>query len=202
MKKPLIPFRYLPSSWGLKGKTRLRAQAEYELSGLELDIRMAEIDHEDPVQLELALLDAKLKHKQIDVYEHDVQSNTIRLKDEALLPEVLLDLELKHHRISKLEHDRKLADLRSEPWVNMPDIKWDPNDPSRSYFELDYNEHFVEFLRANNYTGVSEEEIVEKWLNTVCRSVAAEMAMEDPSFVSSPTLPTRKRPRKKKTEYS
>ena len=193
----------MPGHWGLKGKTRLRAQAEYELSGLELDMRLVEIDHDDPKSLQLAKLDVQLKHGVISTYEHDVQYNTLRLEGDPLLEEVLLDLELKHHRISKLEHDRKLADLRSEPWVNMPDIKWDPNDPSRSYFELDYNEHFVEFLRANNYTGVSEEEIVEKWLNTVCRSVAAEMAMEDPAFVSSPTPPTRKRPRnRKKSEYT
>lgn len=197
-----LPFGWMPGHWGLKGKTRLRAQAEYELSGMELDMRMAEIDHEDPVQLELARLDIMLKHKQIDVYEYDVQYNTIRLKDDALLPEVLCDLELKHHKINQSEHDRKLADLRSEPWVSMPDIKWDPADPSRSYFELDYNEHFVSMLRTHNYTGASDEQIVEKWLNDVCRSVATEFHSEDPTFVSAAPVTRKRQPRKKKTEYS
>jgi len=204
MSKNKIPFGWMPGHWGLKGKTRLRAQAEYELSGMELDMRLVEIDHEDPVQLEIARLDVKLKHKQIDLYEYDVQSNTVRLKDDDLLPEVLLDLELKHHRISKLEHDRKLADIRSEPWVNMPDIKWDPADPSRSYFELDYNDHFVTFLRNNGYKGLSDDQIVESWLTEVCRAVAMDMAQTDPAFVSDAVSPVTKRrqPRKKKTEYS
>ena len=202
MRKPKVPFGWMPGHWGLRGKTRLRAQAEYELSGYELDMRLAEIDHDDAQARELAQLDVKLKHKQIDAYDHDVQYNNLKLKDDALLPEVLLNLELVHNRISKSEHDRKLADLRSEPWVAMPDIKWDPADPSRSYFELDYNEHFVDFLRANNYTGATEEEIVDKWLNTVCRSVAAEMAMDDPTFVSQ-AAPAKRRPRnRKKSEYT
>jgi len=204
MSKSKIPFGLMPGHWGLKGKTRLRAQAEYELSGMELDMRLAEIDHDDLVQRELAQLDIKLKHKQIDLYDYDVQYNTIRLKDDALLPEVLLDIELKHHRISKSEHDRKLADIRSEPWVNMPDIKWDPSDPSRSYFELDYNEHFVQFLRNNGYKGVSDDQIVESWLTEVCRAVAMDLAQEDPAFVSDAVVPVQRKrqPRKKKTEYS
>lgn len=193
----------MPGHWGLKGKTRLRAQAEYELSGMELDMRLAEIDHDDdPTKLELARLDIKLKHKQIDLYEYDVQYNTIKLKDDPLIAEVLLDLELKHHRCNQSEHDRKLADLRSEPWVSMPDIKWDPNDPSRSYFELDYNDHFVNFLIANKYMGATSDEIVEKWLTEVCRSVASEMAVDDPAFVSSAVTTKKVRKPRKKTEYS
>lgn len=204
MKKSKIPFGWWPGHWGLKGKTRERAQAEYELSGFDLDMRLAEIDHEDPVKLELARLDVKLKHNQITSYEYDVQYNTIRLKDDTLLPEILLDIELRHHRISKLEHDRKLADLRSEPWVNMPDIKWDPADPSRSYFELDYNEHFVSFLRNNGYKGVSDDQVVESWLTEVCRAVAMDMAQTDPAFVSDAVVPVQRKrlPRKKKTEHS
>jgi hypothetical protein len=45
-----LPFGWMPGHWGLKGKTRLRAQAEYELSGMELDLRLAEIDHADDVE--------------------------------------------------------------------------------------------------------------------------------------------------------
>jgi hypothetical protein len=84
----------------------------------------------------------------------------------------------------------------------MPDIRWDPNDPSRSYFELDYNEHFVLFLRDNRYTGTTSEEVVEKWLNDVCRSVAQEGFIDDTKIVTTPPVPTKKRNKKSKTEYS
>jgi hypothetical protein len=201
--KTLIPFGWLPGHWGLRGKTREKAKAEYELSGIELDLRLAEIDHDDLKQKSLAQLDAKLKHGVLTQYDYDVQYNTTRLEGDPQLAEILLDIDLKHNKISKLEHDRKLADLRNEPWVSMPDIKWDPNDPSKSYFELDYNDHFVAMLRAANYQGATDEAVVERWLNDVCRSVAAEMAMDDPAFVQNSTPVTKRRqPKKRKTEYS
>jgi hypothetical protein len=193
----------MPGHWGLKGKTRDIARAEYELEGMDLDLRLAEINNEDEKAQNLAKLDVRLKYNQLDQYTYDVEHNTIKLEGDPLLEEVLLDLELKHHRISKQEHDRKVADLRGEPWVAMPDVKWDPADPSRSYFELDYNDHFVTYLRSNGYQGVSDDAIVEKWLNDVCRAVAGEMIDDDPSFVSTAPV-TRKKPRGKKgkAEYS
>lgn len=199
-----LPFGWMPGHWGLKGKTRLRAQAEYELEGLELDMRLAEIDHDDDKSQQLAKLDAQLKHGVISLYDHDVQYNKLHLQGDDQLDEVLLDLELKHHRISQQEHDRKLADMRSEPWVSMQDIKWDPADPSRSYFEMDYNEQFVQHLRSNGYKGVSDDQIVDSWLTEVCRAVAMDMAQTDPAFVSDAVVPVQRKrqPRKKKTEYS
>lgn len=204
MNKPIVPFGWLPGHWGLSGKTRDRAQAEYELAGLELDLRLMEIDQDDPKAQQLAQLDVKLKHGVLSVYDHEVAHNKLRLEGDSSLAEVLLDVELKHHRISKQEHDRKLADLREEPWVNMPDMKWDPADPTKSYFQLDYNDHFVVFLRSHNYTGASDEQIVERWLNDVCRSVASEITVEDPAFVSTATPVTRKarKGRKGTAEYS
>lgn len=204
-KKSLIPFGWLPGHWGLAGKTRERAQAEYELSGLELDLRVAEIDHADDVEkMQLAKLAVQLRHRIIDEYEHDVQHAGIVSRDEASLEETMLEIKLKFNRISQQEHDKALADLRSEPWVAMPDIRWDPNDPGRSYFELDYNDHFVQFLKNNNYAGATDDQIVEAWLTDVCRSVAQEISQEDPSFVtdSMRSVSKRRQPRRKKTEYS
>lgn len=196
-----IPFRYLPSSWGLKGKTRQRAEAEYMLKGYELEIKLAEIDLEDAQALELKKLDISLKHGKIDAYAHAHAVAAIKFQDTELEIEKLA-VDLAHHRISQNAHDKALADIKKEPWVAMPDINWDPTDPSRSYFELDYNDHFVNFLIANKYMGATSDEVVEKWLTEVCRSVAAEMAMDDPAFVSSAVTTKKVRKPKKKTEYS
>ena len=84
----------------------------------------------------------------------------------------------------------------------MPDINWDPSDPSKSYFELAYTEHFVTFLRNNNYKGTADEEVVERWLNDVCRSVAAELSEEDSSFVSPAPVNRKRQQKKKRSEYS
>ena len=43
-KKTKLPFSMMPASWGLKGKTRAIAEAEYYYDGEEL-----EIDHNTPL---------------------------------------------------------------------------------------------------------------------------------------------------------
>lgn len=201
MTKPLIPFGWLPGHWGLRGRTREIAQAEYELEGLALVIRLAEINYEPGADRDRAILEARRQHGAVTDYEYDVEQ--AKLAPEGTEREIsLLSVELKHNKISQQAHDRQVADLRGEPWVAMPDIKWDPSDPSKSYFELDYNEAFVTFLRNNNYKGTTDEEVVERWLNDVCRSVAAELAEDDPSFVSPAPVSRRRQPKKKRSEYS
>lgn len=204
MKKPKIPFAWWPGHWGLTGKTRERAQAEYELSGFDLDMRLAEIDHEDLTQRQIKQLQIQQKHGRISDYEHDLQLVKITNLDETEQQQALLEVEFKHNKITSQIYERKMADLKQEPWVSMPDIKWDPQDPARSYFELDYNEHFITFLRSHNYNGLSDDQVVERWLTDVCRSVAQEFHADDPTFVSEAPAPVLKRrqPKKKKTEYS
>jgi hypothetical protein len=63
MKK--LPFWMLPASWGLKGKTREIAEAEYYFNGKELEERLAEINSETPEEKEIAKLAVKLKHEEI-----------------------------------------------------------------------------------------------------------------------------------------
>ena len=42
-----IPFNWMPGSFGLKGRTRDIAQAEYELTGYELERRLLDIKKDD-----------------------------------------------------------------------------------------------------------------------------------------------------------
>ena len=234
-----LPFNLLPGSWGLKGKTRQRAEAEYYLSGKELEIKLAEIEEDDPVQRELKILKIKNKHgelsnleldlKVIDLteldeptkksktllaqrehniiseYELDIELAKILFeKDSKELSTELLKIEKRHHKIETQEYEKKLADINEEPWVAMPNIRWDPADPTQSYFELDYNDHFVTYLKSNGYQGLTDQIIVEKWLNDVCRSVAQDFIDDDPAFVSiaSPSTKKVKRRKTKKIEYS
>lgn len=46
-KRKLIPFNWLPGSWGLSGKTKEIAQAEYELEGTELLRKKIDININD-----------------------------------------------------------------------------------------------------------------------------------------------------------
>jgi hypothetical protein len=51
-KNHLIPFRFLPASWGLEGRSYDEAEAHYNLSGEELDLRLLEISHPDSNSLD------------------------------------------------------------------------------------------------------------------------------------------------------
>lgn len=181
-----IPFNLLPASWGLKGKSRQIAEAEYYLSGYELDIKLAEIEHgtnNSNFNKQKILIDHQ--YSRIDQYTTDVLLSELEhAGNENAAGLTKLDIDLKYDRISQQDFDRKRADLLGEPYMAMPKISWDPVDPSKTYFELDYNQAFVEYLRENGYVGI-DEDVINKWLNDVCTSILSEMAPVDPEFVSN-----------------
>ena len=180
-----IPFSWLPASWGLRGKSRELAEAEYYLSGYELDIAKARIGHglESP-EFTKSVLNIDLAYGKISAYDHDIRLAEINNADEVALSLAKLDVDLKHNRVSAQEHERKTADIKNEPYMAMPKISWDPVDPSKTFFELDYNDAFVQSLRANSYQG-TDEDVINRWLNDVCNSILSEMAPTDPEFVSN-----------------
>jgi len=179
-----IPFEWLPSSWGLKGKSRRMAAAEYYLTGYELDVELARIEHgDDTADFTRAVIDIDLRYGRISEYERDTKMAE-RFGDQATPGLAQLEVELKHKRIGQQEYERKRADLLNEPYMAMPKISWDPGDPSKTFFELDYNDAFVQSLRTNGYVG-SDEDCINRWLNDVCNSVLNEMAPSDPEFVSA-----------------
>lgn len=203
MKRPKIPFKLWPGSWGLRGRTREIAEAEYTLSGLDLELRLIELNEDDPTQREVKTIRAKQKHKQLSDHEADQKVVELTVAEGKIREVALLDLELRYKKIDKVEYDKKLADINEEPWVAMPSISWDPSDPTKSFFELDYNQHFVTYLRNHGYSSETETEVVEAWLTDVCRAVATDFSDTSDTFVAT-AMPTTRRIRKtaKKTEYS
>jgi hypothetical protein len=47
----------------------------------------------------------------------------------------------------------------------------DPENVVQGYFELDWNDEFVQYLMAQGIAGDSDEDVVNKWFNAVCRTV-------------------------------
>jgi len=127
----------LPASWGLKGKTRAVAEAEYMFEGKELEEKLAEINADTPEDKEIAVLAIKLKHEEI----------------------------------SQAAHDKAVATIRKEPWVNVVKMGVNPTNVAAGFFELDWNDEFIAMLHENAYVGQSDEEVVNKWFNDVCRTV-------------------------------
>lgn len=71
--------------------------------------------------------------------------------------------------------EKKLADIHHEPWVKVVTVTLaDPNDPSKGYFELDWNNLFIESLYEAGYSGRSDAEVVDQWFNDLCRGMLNE----------------------------
>jgi len=189
MKKPFIPFGWWPGHWGLKGKTREIAKAEYELSGFDLVEKLLEITYrDDPDALALAMLQAQKKHALISDHDYELASADIKYKDDEQARNLArLDADRTHGKLTQEVYDRRRADILGEPWVSMPKIHWDPTGSGRTYFELDYNESFIKLLQENGYEG-DEDDIVNKWLNDVCISISEEITGLDAELVT----PTRR----------
>lgn len=93
-----------------------------------------------------------------------------RLKDEA---EAALEAAKEAERIAKLS-PKDLATERKEPWVGVLETHVNKENVRNGFFELDWNEYFVVQLRGAGYTGDTDEEVVDKWFQELCRNVGAE----------------------------
>jgi len=68
--------------------------------------------------------------------------------------------------------EKTLANIDNDPWVKVVDVQFvDPKNPSMGFFELDWNDAFVNQLTEAGYSGRTSEEVVDMWFNDLCRGV-------------------------------
>jgi hypothetical protein len=175
MLKKIMPFWVWPYTWGTVGKTREVAKAEYELTGFELEEKLLCIKENEfePKDFQKRLLDLRLKHKQIP--EDSYYRRLAELIDDPKQKELaLLELDYKEGKVKEMEYQKKAATLRGEPWVVVLSMDFDHKNSLEGSFELDWNDLFVEQLKAEGYKGISPDKIVNQWFMEVCRNVAME----------------------------
>jgi|TARA_X000000368_G_scaffold399408_1_gene370345 hypothetical protein len=81
---------------------------------------------------------------------------------------------------SKSENKEKAkATKNKQPWIQVLTTHVDKTNPKNGFFELDWNEYFVQSLKLNGYRGATDEEVVDKWFQDLCRNVASESGTED-----------------------
>ena len=115
-KSRLIPFWVMPGSWGLSGKTKQRAEAEYYFDGYELDTEIATIDNDDEFDLKKAQAAVELKHKKITESEYDIALAEIEYEIEET-PEnmqAIIEAKFAGEVITEKEHDYGIAELRDD----------------------------------------------------------------------------------------
>ncbi len=172
---PKIPFHLMPGSWGLKGKTRDIAQAEYELEGYALEKRLLEIkeDDLDEKDYKQKLLDLDLKHGKLSRDEYN-RSLVGLIEDEKQRELATAELDFKAGKMTEMAYSKKIATFKGEPWVTVINMDFSKGNSLEGSFELDWNQPFVDKLTAEGYTGPTPDNIVNQWFMEVCRNVALE----------------------------
>ena len=143
-----------------------------KISEYTKDLKYLEIEEEDtPVNIARV----KLNHKKISEYEFDkIVIDGLELSETQKEVE-LLKVDFKHGKIKKNDFEKKTFTLEEKPWVGILNDNLNPElGMNGFYIELDWNEYWVDLLRANGYTGISEEHIVEQWFADVNSGLQSE----------------------------
>lgn len=89
-----IPFRWMPGSWGLKGKSRAIAEAEYYLEGEALEARLEEIDDEysrDQIRRQIRAVEKRHRAGEID--ENTAHKEIATLNNEPYVNVIEMDID-------------------------------------------------------------------------------------------------------------
>lgn len=83
-------------------------------------------------------------------------------------------LGIKSQQQKEILSAKEKATAQGQPFVEVVNVNFDNENPADGYFELEWNEIFVEQLRRAGYQGTSQEEIVDSWFTQLCRGIGAE----------------------------
>ena len=96
-------------------------------------------------------------------------------KKEQATEEVKTSEEL---RREALEAEKEAATAKGEPWVAVLDTQVNPKNIRNGFFELDWNNEFIEQLLDAGYKGETNEQIVDAWFRTIVTQMLEEEGMD------------------------
>ena len=73
---------------------------------------------------------------------------------------------------------KKSSKKSEEPMVKVLNMNVNADNPRNGFFELDWNDEFVNMLKQHGYLGSSDEEIVDRWFQTLCRTIGNEQGVD------------------------
>jgi len=80
-------------------------------------------------------------------------------------------------RREALEAEKAAATEAGEPWVAVLDTQINPDNIKNGFFELDWNNEFLERLLDAGYKGGTPEEMVDAWFRTIVVQMLEEEGM-------------------------
>ena len=81
-------------------------------------------------------------------------------------------------RRAVLDKEKEEATKKGEPWVAVLDTQVNPDNIRNGFFELDWNNEFIEQLLDAGYSGETNEQIVDAWFRTIVIQMLEDEGME------------------------
>ena len=69
---------------------------------------------------------------------------------------------------------KEQATVNGEPYIEVTRVSVNPENPRSGFFEFDWNTYFIQTLKKNGYTGITDDEVVAQWFNELCRTIGEE----------------------------
>lgn len=83
-------------------------------------------------------------------------------------------------KLLKKKDPKAYATKKGEPWVNVLDVQINEDNIRNGFFELDWNELFIEQLIEAGYGEEAdpEEEVVDRWFRDIIFNMLAEEGLD------------------------
>ena len=146
------------------------------LTAEETEYQLFEVDHEDK-ESEAYIkgrlkLDVKYGKKDEEAADHELLNLKFEDKNSIEYKIAQSELELKWGNITQNQHEKEVATLLREPWFNV--IGADQSfsgENVKMAIELDWNEFFIQFLESKGWTGITPDEIVDRWFESAMKQM-------------------------------
>ena len=77
-------------------------------------------------------------------------------------------------RREALQAEKEIATKKGEAWVAVLDTQVNKDNIRNGFFELDWNNEFIEQLLDAGYKGETNEQIVDQWFRTIVSQMLEE----------------------------
>ena len=97
------------------------------------------------------------------------------VRDKKKAEETEVEKTTEELRREALQAEKEAATKAKQPWVAVLDTQVNPENIRNGFFELDWNNEFIERLLDAGYKGETNEQIVDSWF----RTIVVQMLEED-----------------------
>ena len=81
-------------------------------------------------------------------------------------------------KLEALMKEKEEATKNGEPWVAVLDTKINEDNIRNGFFELDWNNEFIEKLLDAGYKGETNEQIGDGWFKTIASNILKEEGLD------------------------